>query len=382
MASIQQRGERFQLRVVHKLLPRPFFFTFDTRGEAETYGTQLEAMLQRGVVPVELAEQKPTEGRKDHTPWPDLLGGYLAEASVAPSEVELVKLLARKLKGVRVHQSTYAWVEAFVKECKVKENLAPGTIRKRVGSLARALDWHHRKTTGRDQVNPFRLLPLGYSTYSVAESELVQPKVDVQRDRRLLPEEEARIRQALAGVKREDRERALWVDPAMAMMFDLMLDTGLRLSEAFRLQVSAFDEAKGILRVAGSKGHRGRAKPRVVPLKPALRVKLKSWCEGRVGLMFPFWDGSPEGRARATSALKGRFGTLFAYAKVEDFTTHDLRHEAACRWFELRDGQGRWALSDVEVCKVMGWSSLSLALRYASIRGEDLVARIEHAYPV
>ena len=54
MASIQKRGERFQLRVKHKLLPRPFFFTFDTEDEARTYGSQLEALLKRGIVPQEL----------------------------------------------------------------------------------------------------------------------------------------------------------------------------------------------------------------------------------------------------------------------------------------------------------------------------------------
>ena len=32
--SVQQRGEKFQLRVTHRLLPRPFFHTFDTETEA------------------------------------------------------------------------------------------------------------------------------------------------------------------------------------------------------------------------------------------------------------------------------------------------------------------------------------------------------------
>ena len=51
---IQQRGRRFQLRITSKLLSRPFFHSFDTWEEAHSYGTQLEAMLARGVVPQDL----------------------------------------------------------------------------------------------------------------------------------------------------------------------------------------------------------------------------------------------------------------------------------------------------------------------------------------
>ena len=37
----------------HKLLPRSFFFTFDTEEEAQIYGNQLESLLKRGIVPQE-----------------------------------------------------------------------------------------------------------------------------------------------------------------------------------------------------------------------------------------------------------------------------------------------------------------------------------------
>jgi integrase len=223
-------------------------------------------------------------------------------------------------------------------------------------------------------VNPLRLLPRGYSVYSAVDTQDAPARVDVSRDRRLLPAEEARVRLALSGVKREDRERALVVDAAFVLLFDLILETGLRLSEAYRLRVDQV--GAGFLRVEGSKGHRGKVKLRTVPLKPGIRGAMEKWCEGRVGLVFPFWDMTPEGKRRATSNLSARFAVLFDYAQVVDFTEHDLRHEAACRWFELRDGQGRWALSEIEISRVMGWETLDMALRYASIRGEDLVGRV------
>ncbi|MCG9015218.1 hypothetical protein, partial [Laribacter hongkongensis] len=61
---------------------------------------------------------------------------------------------------------------------------------------------------------------------------------------------------------------------------------------------------------------------------------------------------------------------------VIDFTEHDLRHEATCRWFSMRDARGAWVFSDIEICRIMGWTDTRMALRYASLRGEDLSSRL------
>ena len=52
--TVRQRGKRAELRVKHALLPRPFYFTFDTEAEARSYGEQLDALLARGIVPHEM----------------------------------------------------------------------------------------------------------------------------------------------------------------------------------------------------------------------------------------------------------------------------------------------------------------------------------------
>jgi len=377
MASIQPRAGRFQLRVKHALLPKPFFWTFDTHDEAHAYGVQLEGMLARGVVPLEMAQDtaRPAMSAK----LVKVIDGYITHATPSQSDIDLLPTVRKELGQMSLADATYAWVEAWVKGMKADANLAPGSIRKRVGALARVVDWHHRRTTGRDQVNPFRLLPRGYSAYGARDAPVA--RVDVARDRRLLAAEESAVKLALSGSKAQGRERALAVDPAFELLFDLIVDTGLRLFEAYRMDVRDVDLVAGVLRVSGSKGWRGAAKPRVVPLKPALRARLVVWCDGRVGLLFPYWDGSAEGRRKATSNLSSRFSTLFDYAGVKDFTEHDLRHEAACRWFELRGPDGRWVFSDVETCRIMGWANLGMAMRYASIRGEDLVARLASAMP-
>lgn len=380
MASIKEQGKRFQLRVKHKLLPRPFHFTFDTRPEAVSYGDRLTAMLDRGVVPQELLAPAKTD---DDPLVSDVIRGYTQTAPVTDSDNELLGVVLGEVLTLRVSGITFKWCETYVHSLKTKSNLAPSTIRKRVGALARVIDWHIRRTTPKDTqpaANPLRMMPVGYSSYSKIDEHSLKGsalmvKRDQVRDRRLPPADEARVRAALAGVKRDDRERALEADPAFNLLFDLILDTGLRLSEAYRLRTDQVDFDMGVIRVEGSKGHRGAIKPRVVPLKPVLRKKLAAWCKDRVGLLFPFWDGTPEGRKRASAKLSIRFRVLFEYAGVQDVTEHDLRHEATCRWVELRN-RGHWVFSEIEVCRIMGWTDTRMMLRYASLRGEDLANRL------
>lgn len=385
--SVQVRSGRGQLRVTHKMLPRPFFRTFDDPAEARSYGDRLHALLDQGVVPAELLADE-ARGRDDPL-LVEVIRGYSKATPITASDDELLGVMLDELVGVRVSGVTYLWAEGYVSDCKLKRHLAPGTIRKRVGALARVMDWHLRRTAeaGRHTpANALRLLPRGYSTYSAGDAaqlatKQLEPKRDIARDRRLAPGEEARILAALAGAKREDRERGLVPDEEFTMLYKLIVDTGLRLREAFTLRVDQVDLERGLIRVEGSKGHRGEIKPRTVPIKRQLDAELRAYVRGRVGLIFSFWNGSRDAQSlRRTSAkLSTRFGVLFDYARVPDFTEHDLRHEATCRWVALRLPAGGWVFSDIEICRVMGWSDTKMMLRYASLRGEDLVARLTNA---
>lgn len=374
--SVQPRGGRFQLRVRHRLLSAPFFFTFDSEPEARAYGRNLRDLLDRGIVPAELAA-KPAP-RADPL-LVECIRAYTKGAPITASDDALLGTMLEELAGVRESQVTNAWAGAYIRRLKVKRNLSPGSIRKRIGALARVLDWAARQAE-RAPAHPLRTLPHGYSLYSQEEAaEAVKAggerKVDVQRDRRLLPDEEARVVAVLQGFKREDRERAFGADADLLMLFRLVLDTGLRLSEAYRLRAEQVDLRRRIINVEGSKGHRGQIKPRVVPIRAALAERLAAYIGERAGLVFPFWNGTPEDNRRCGRRLSARFSVLFDYARVPDFTEHDLRHEATCRWVELRNDRG-WVFSEIEVCKIMGWTDPRLMLRYASLRGEDLAARL------
>ncbi len=343
MASIQPRGTRWQLRVVHKLLPKPFFSTFATETEARA----------------ELLVQDQT--RTDSTRLDKIITDYLAASNVAPSDRPVLAQISAAKGRHRLSDVTAAWADAWVGDLKTVDHLAPSTIRKRVEALARAIDWHHRRR-GQTVVNPLRQMPRGYASPTVTESATLadaglQPRRDVSRDRRLSGAELVRIRDALSGKVRPDRQRAWGDDAGFALLFELILATGMRLSEAYRLRVDQIDFARWVIRVEGSKGHRGALKPRVVPMVKPLRP-------------------TPADRPRCSMRLSARFATLFAYAGVDECTEHDLRHCATCDWFEMRDTAGRWVFSEIEVCRIMGWSDTRMALRYASMRGEDLAARL------
>lgn len=364
------------------MLPKAFFATFDEEEGARNYGEQLVALLNRGIVPVELTTPAPNGNDPLVV---ELIREYTKLAPITASDDAILTTLMGDIVGLRYNAVSFQWAESYVYKLKTVRNLAPGSIRKRVGALARVIDWHTRRVTSAGatpRANVLRLLPSGYSAYSRAEGEVVVAakkvvKRDIARDRRITADEEQAILAALAGQKREGRERALEVDPALITMFKLILDTGLRLREAYRLRVDQVDLERKLLHVEGSKGHRGVIKPRFVPLKPAVVELLREWCRDRVGLMFPFWNGAPEDLKKVTGRLSARFSKLFEYAGVADLTEHDLRHEATCRWVTLRRAQGAWLFSDVEVCRIMGWTDPKIMLRYASLRGEDLSDRMQ-----
>ena len=166
--------------------------------------------------------------------------------------------------------------------------------------------------------------------------------------------------------------------PMLPELFELILNTGMRLKEAYRIRREWYDPENQVIHLQGSKGWRGELKPRTVPVVKALRPLLEAHCVGKKGLLFPFWSGEDADAQYTSNTLSHRFKSLFKYANMDpDFTEHDLRHEATCRWVTMRtdDGTG-WMYRDSEICILMGWKSMDMYLRYASLRASDLSARL------
>lgn len=401
MASVRRtpRG-RYELTIRNRLLPKPVYLTFDTEPEARAYGDQVDRLLAAGVVPTDLVRQDVQPKHTERLRY--IIGAWMASGQPSASDMDLLALLQVELGRVVIADVTYAWAEAWVRAMKLDQdkNYAPSTIRKRIGALSRCLDWWLRQAKDVNFGNPLKLLPRGLAAYSSKDGQdvaalnaaaaedggkSIRVRVDVHRERRLRPGEFDKITAALAGAQRPDRERPLSGEdrPALAMLFTLIVWTGLRLREAYTLARGQVNLEARKIAVSTSKQWHGRVKWRDVPIRPELLAPLAQYLQslpddGAQQLIFPFWGGDPAELAKVTGRLSARFRTVFEYAGCDGLTEHDLRHEATCRWYEMRDPRtGGWLLREVEIPAILGWAPGSkMPQRYASFRAEDLAARM------
>jgi integrase len=381
--NIQQRGSAFQLRVTHKLLKRRFICTFDTREQADEYGTKLNTNLNRGVIPPEIQrrcnEPKIANEHTTHT----VLNLYSKNEVISKADKELIGLAANHLDVVPVSLVTYEFVLQHAKKLRTEHNLSPTTVTKRIACIARAWQYHLDSTGKHEAANLWRKLPNGSSVATDDEKKelLAQNKkikYSVDRDYRFEAGDEDRIARVFAGEKLITAQRTLNPSEELHMMYRLILWTGVRLRECYMLEKSQIDLTKRVIHVKGTKGARGVAKPRDVPIRAQLATWLKDWIkqlpENEQRLFPRLWDGSCETYelTKTTNRLSQDFSRLFKHAQMDKFTEHDLRHEATCRWFLLKNEKNEWVFRETMIQKIMGWSDPKMLKRYASLRGDDL----------
>jgi integrase len=350
MANKRTRGGRVYYRVKHKLLHKPLYVSFTDEAKGDEYVERLEALLDNGVVPKSVQQRTAPKELRDISA---VIDGYVVAAHPPESDELLLQTVKSKIGSTRLPLDM-AWAEKWVAELK-DERLAPSTIRHQVGALARGLDWLVRTRPEAQVVNPLRMLPKRYATHRDAGV------VDEERDRRLEPGEEVAIRRVLAGWKPPDRERGVTVEPDMTLLFDLALESAMRLREMFTLTPDQVSIPRRTIYLDKTKNGDSRQ----VPLTTVAAARL----EGFAGFR---WVQAPGGRElrRVTSLLSRRFGTVFELAGCSDLHFHDLRHEATCRLYE------RTALSDVQIARITGHKDLRTLRRYASLRGSDLAGKL------
>lgn len=368
MASSRQRGEGSWEFVVQRkgILPKPLHLTFPTKAEGEAYCAHLERLLDMGIVPEEFKESSKT---KPTSTIGDAIREYLDSVHTTADDIALLGKLHGELRTVELARVKYAWAEQWVKELQMAGG-APSTIRKKVGALARCLDWVLRRENTLLGSNPLRVLPKRYSTTATGRR-------DEERDRRLHDGEEARILSILNRDKPEGRQRALALPDAdeLRLMFVLALETAMRLREIYTLGIGQIDLAKRTIFLDKTKN----GSKRQVPLSTVAVAVVKDYLItrhfGEVNKMvqlLPLWDGNMAAGAlrNTTTRLSAQWSRIFDAAGCEGLRFHDLRHEAVSRLFE------RTSLSDIEIAKISGHSSTKMLMRYANLRGSDLSSRM------
>ena len=388
MAKARQKASgRWEIALRHPSIPGGRkYFSFDTEHEANAYGEQWTLLKMAGVQPpAELL--KPTI--KNTVILAHLIRAWANSGLAAPSQQSPLGSLMTEVGAVKLVDATYAWLTGYLQQLKVKNNLAPGSIRHRIQALSRCIDEYLRHNPAVIFSNPVRLLPKGYSTYTEVDKALAQAagklvKIDVVRDRRLHPGEEEKIIFAMSGGQRKDRERALLLKGGNALltMFLMIVYSGMRLREAYTLRRGQVDLDLKVIRVQSTKQWRGKVVFRDIPMRPEVYRALVHYLSTRTMLpaanLFPFMEEEPSMTlTQVSQRMSARFRFAFEYAECLELHEHDLRHEATCRWLEMRDSSGNWMFRLEEINRFMGWSANStMAQRYASFRGSDLARRM------
>jgi integrase len=333
---------------------------------------KLEALLDRGIVPDDFRARQ-----GEIITIEDASREYVAAHHISDSEKRCLAVVVSRVGATRVRSIDYQWGENWVTAMKIDQNLSPVTIRHHVGTLARCFDWGARHGIAALAVNPLRLLPKRYAVYTSANVKAAVAldgiaRTDVERDQRLESGHETRIRAILAGEKCEDKQRPLelrW-QAALECMFDLALETALRMREIYTLSTSQIDiEARTIFLDKTKNGDK-RQVPLPTPAIRAIKTYQKHVRRGDRGMegfkfdndrFLPLWDGGLEPAAlrETTSKLSRQFARVFDAAKCPELRFHDLRHEATSRLFE------RTRLSDIEISRITGHKDLE---SYGDIR--------------
>lgn len=382
MASYRTRASgSVEACIRRKSLPGDIYLTFASIEEAKAYCREVEALIDAGQTPPALLElAKPKTSRVETFALTartvsSLIDEYLAGYHVTEGDKQWLAVMRAEVGDKEIGAVTVQWALEVVRGYKITRNLTPATIRHRIGALRRCLDWH--VTCGGLPLNPLKLLPTRYATYNDAERAAVNdaPPADNARDRRLEPGEEERIRKVLANdpeyIAGLNVERG--IDPKsqepMTLLFELAIETAMRMRETFTLTWDQIDIEKRTIFLDRTKNGDSRQ----VPMSSVV-VALLSGKKGKAGApVFPlFWNGdlSEAGLRKASSRLSGRWRTIARLAKCEDLHWHDLRHEATSRLFE------KTQMSDLQISRVTGHRDPRMLRRYANLRASDLAGML------
>jgi len=369
-------------------LPGPVSYTFPNEAEADAAIYECAARRKRGErFPDDFytvrAARRPQTVVQVRT-LADVIRDYQSVQVAAPSDTSLLELLIVRKGKTPLHEVTYGWAESWVTDMKRVEHLAPTTIRHYVGALARALDWAARRQDGSmPQGNPLRLFPRRYALYTDQDAKAAGRKiVDIERGRRLEPDEEKAIRAIVAGEKPSGRQRALDLryQAAIECLFELALESAMRMREMFTLEMAQINFPQRTIFLTKTKNGDSRQVPMKNSAITSLKRYLSSIKEQERGMMsftgkprlFPWWDGNQTERSlkAATSLISRQFARIFDAAGCPDYHFHDLRHEATCRFYQTS------SLTDLEISLITGHKDLRMLRRYANLRGSHLASRI------
>lgn len=325
MATITKRGTSWFAQIRRKGFAARYK-SFATKGEAQTWARQQEALIDSGEGVSGIAPHRKLT-------LSELLSRYMDEVSPrkrgAASEIARLKKMQRSpMCQLGVQGLTPAAVAAY-REQRLS-SAKPGTVRRELATLRHALDVARREWGAILTHNPARLVAL--------------PIAHDARDRRLNPGELEKLLAALASTRNVE------VQPIVL----LAIETGLRRGELLGLHWQHISLTNRTAHIP----HTKTGVARTIPLTDAA-VDILGSLSCKDGFVFAI---SANGFRQAWERLRKRAG-------LADLRFHDLRHEAVSRFCEL-------GLSIPEIAVISGHRDPRMLLRYSHIRADDLAKRL------
>lgn len=332
--------------------------TFETRDKADEFAQRVECELKKLALIEEKrkARLKPKqaslEGLLDES-LVDILEKYL-DSSDSPDRQKrnlptIIKFV-RRIGGNSLHQITSSWNKKYVERLRREKTnrktaFSYATIFIHLQIMANACKW--------------RAESLNIPTPELNFSKKHFPKHwENKRSRRLSAEEQIRLEATLA--KHGAPSKTQWL-----LLMRLALETGARLQELVLADWAEFELPRKLWTIPAAKTKCN--KERAVPLSSlALDYMRELESEALDGNTRVFH------RLGQPLSVSAGFHKFVKKTGLIDFRFHDLRHEAISRMVLYKR-----KLSVFEIMAIVGHSDLSMLVRYANLRGDELAERMD-----
>lgn len=356
MASINERpkkngGSSWQVYVRIPGQPK-IVQSFDSREEAEEFGRITESKLRNDQRKIEKVSARNSNDEEiQNLTLRSALIAFSKTSSCSKSGVHHVASMCRHIGNTKIGDVNKSWMRDYIAKLRarltrVKTQYSWSTILKHIHTMGTALRWQYEEHNLNAPRLPFdqrRMFPKDW---------------DNKRIRRLDPGEYESI---MGRFRKIDAKSSIF----WRYLIRFAIETAARQQELIRAEWREVDFERRLWVIPAR--HTKTNTERTIPLsKRAVRILkmlllLKDANSNRIFHCFK--------NAAVVSALFHRY---IKEAGVANFKFHDLRHEGISRMVLFKR-----KLSVYEIMEIVGHNSMDMLKRYANIRKDELVGRMD-----
>lgn len=357
MASIIERPKKdgtstWQVMVRIPGTPR-LVKTLGSEQEAREFARDAESQLrnvQRASMPKKAAVRTLSYLDFQNEQLRDVLSLFLASSAASDRHRRVCKFVIRSVGTVKIGDLRRSWVKEYIaktrtKKTRVGRQFAWNTIVSQMATVGMAIRWRAEE------------LEVDYKPFPFSKS-LLPKNWQTKRNRRLSAGEETALIRKLRNI--QSRSRHHW-----RLLVLLALETAARMQELLLAEWGEFNLATRNWIIPAE--HTKCKVERSVPLSnKAFRIvrALKLISSSTSTRLFHTLG--------STDSVSSQFHRHTQIAGLVDFKFHDLRHEAISRMVLYKRKMNMF-----EIMKIVGHTNISMLDRYANLRGDEMVSRMD-----